>query len=92
MGNLVAKLVTTGVAIAASAIAKKTTDGTWKFVTGKDVPDNPEDPDVDIKEAIFFAVLSGALIALFRMLANRQTSKALGKATGKPSAQVADQT
>lgn len=92
MANIAAKLVTTGVALATSLVAKKATDGTWKFVTGKDAPDNPDDPDVDIKEAILFAVISGSLIALIRMVANRQTTKVLGKAQGKPSEQVAQET
>lgn len=92
MANIVAKLVTTGAAVVASIIAKKTTDGTWKFVTGKNVPDNPDDPEVDLKEAIAFAVLSGTLIALARMLVNRQTTRVLGKAQGRSSAQVANET
>ncbi|GAA5163891.1 DUF4235 domain-containing protein [Ornithinimicrobium tianjinense] len=92
MANIVAKLVTTGAAVVASIIAKKTTDGTWKIVTGRNVPNNPDDPEVDLKEAIAFAVLSGALIALSRMLVNRQATRVLGKAQGKSSAQVANET
>lgn len=92
MGNIVAKILTAGAAVAASFIARKATDGTWKIVTGGDSPTNPEDPDIDIKEAIAFAVLSGALIGLARMLANRQTSKVVAKTSGKSSAQVADAT
>lgn len=91
MGNLVAKLATTAAAIGASVVARKMTDGTWKFVTGKDSPSNPEDPDIDIKEAIAFAVLSGALIGLARMLANRETTKLVAKSSGKSSAQVGDE-
>lgn len=92
MGNIVAKILTAGAAVAASFIARKMTDGTWKFVTGSDSPENPEDPDIDIKEAIAFAVLSGALVGLARMLANRQTSKVVAKGSHKPSEQVADAT
>lgn len=92
MGNIVAKLLTAGAALAASFIAKKATDGTWHFVTGKEVPDNPDDPDVQLTEAVLFAILSGALIALARMLANRQTTKVIGASTGKSSARVADKT
>lgn len=88
--NITAKLVTTGAALLASVVAKKATDGTWSFVTGKDVPENPDDPDIDIKEAILFALFSGALIALARMLANRETTKVLAKSQGKSRAQVAD--
>ena len=92
MGNIVAKLLTTGAVIAASTIARKATDGTWKFVTGSDSPSNPEDPDIDLKEAIAFAVLSGALVGLARMLANRESSRVIAKASGKSSEQVADKT
>lgn len=90
--NIVAKLATTGATLLASLVAKKATDGTWSFVTGKEVPDNPDDPDIDIKEAVLFALLSGALIALARMLANRQTTRALGKMQGKSPAAVAEDT
>ncbi|QFG69753.1 DUF4235 domain-containing protein [Ornithinimicrobium pratense] len=89
--NITAKVVTTGAALLASVVAKKATDGTWSLVTGKDVPENPDDPDIDIKEAIIFAVLSGALVALARMLANREATKVLAKSQGKSRAQVADE-
>ena len=90
MGNLVAKLATTAAAIGASVVARKMTDGTWKFVTGKDSPSNPEDPDIDIKEAIAFAVLSGVIMGLARMLANRQATKVMAKGQGKSSKQLAE--
>ena len=92
MGNIVAKLLTTGAVIAASTIARKATDGTWKFVTGSDSPSNPEDPDIDLKEAVAFAVLSGALVGLARMLANRESTKVIAKASGKSPQQIADET
>lgn len=91
MANLVAKVVTAGAAVIAAIIARKTTDGTWKFVTGSDSPENPDDPDIDIKEAITFAVLSGALVGLARMLANRQTTRIMAKGSGKAPEQTADQ-
>ena len=68
------------------------TDGTWKFVTGNDSPTNPEDPDIDFKEAVAFAVLSGALVGLARMLANRESTKVIAKASGKSPERVADET
>ena len=91
MGNLVAKLATTVAAIGASVVARKMTDGTWKFVTGNDSPSNPEDPDIDIKEAVAFAILSGVLVGLARMLANRETTKLFAKAQGKSTEQVGDE-
>lgn len=79
MGNVAAKLLTAGAVFGASVVARKVTDGTWKFVTGKDSPENPDDPEIGIGEAVAFAILSGALVGLARVLANRQTGKMLHK-------------
>lgn len=82
MGNLVWKVVATGAAIGASTVARKVTDGTWKFVSGKETPKNPEDPDIQWGEAIAFAVFSGAVVGLTRMLANRQAAALYKRSTG----------
>jgi hypothetical protein len=79
MNPIVVKLLTAAAAIAASAIARKTTDGTWKVITGHDSPENPEDPEIGMKEAIAFALLSGAVMGIARMLATRETNKVLAK-------------
>ncbi len=82
MNNVLWKLLSVGAAAAASLVARKLTDGTWKFVSGGDSPQNVEDPDIDWKEAVTFALLSGALIGLSRMMANRQAARVFTKATG----------
>ncbi len=83
MGNIVWKILSVAAALGASVVARKITDGTWKFVSGKESPENPEDPEIDVKEAVAFAVLSGAVIGLARMLANRQATRVYTKATGQ---------
>ncbi|QDO90102.1 DUF4235 domain-containing protein [Ornithinimicrobium ciconiae] len=90
MGNLMWKIMAAGAAVGASVVARKLTDGTWKFVSGGDSPTNPEDPDIDIKEAIAFAVLSGAIVGLSRMVANRQATKLYQKSTGHLPKALAD--
>ncbi|HLS46638.1 MAG TPA: DUF4235 domain-containing protein [Ornithinicoccus sp.] len=82
MGNLVWKVMATAAAVGAGVVARKLTDGTWKFVSGGDSPMNPDDPEIDIKEAIAFALLSGAIVGLSRMIANRQATKLYTKSTG----------
>ncbi|MCE0485981.1 DUF4235 domain-containing protein [Ornithinimicrobium sediminis] len=82
MSNLVWKVMATGAAVGASIVARKLTDGTWKFVSGGDSPTNPEDPDIEWKEAVAFALLSGAIVGLTRMLANRQAARVYQKSTG----------
>lgn len=91
MGSIVTKIVTAGVVLVATMVAKKATDGTWRFVTGKEAPNNPDDPDIDFKEAVIFTVLSGAVVAVLKMLANRETTRVLGKAQGKSKEQVAEE-
>lgn len=83
MGNIGWKLLAAGAGLAAGVVAQKLTDGTWRFVSGHESPANPEDPDIDWREAVAFAVFSGAVVGLSRMLANREAAKFYRKSTGK---------
>ena len=42
-------------ALAAAAVAKKTLNTSWRAATGKNPPENPADPDVDVWEAVLWA-------------------------------------
>jgi hypothetical protein len=65
-----------GVAVAGAAfVAKKALDGGWKAATGNPPPTNPEHPDVAWREAIGFALLSGAVIGLAQLVAARNAAK-----------------
>ncbi|HWM73532.1 MAG TPA: DUF4235 domain-containing protein [Nocardioides sp.] len=70
-------------ALGAAALARKAVDTTWKAATGKKPPENPADPDVRIGEAVAWAVLTGALVALARMFAQRRAAGYYAKSTGK---------
>lgn len=65
-------LVTT---LGATAAAKKAVDTTWKLGAGKQPPTDPTDPDVELREAMLWAVLSGAAVGVAKMLASRQIAK-----------------
>ena len=54
----------------------------WKAATGKKPPANPADPDVDLREAVIWAVASGTFVALMRMLATRRAANYYAKSTG----------
>lgn len=82
MGNVMWKVMAMGSAIGASVVARKVTDGSWKFIRGEEPPKNPEDPDNDWMEAIFFALLSGAIVGLSRMIASRQAAAIYKKSSG----------
>ncbi|HSV37188.1 MAG TPA: DUF4235 domain-containing protein [Nocardioidaceae bacterium] len=65
-------LVTT---LGATAVAKKAIDATWKIGAGKKPPTDPTDPDVQAREAMLWAVLSGAIVGAAKMWATRRVSK-----------------
>ncbi len=70
-------------ALGAAAVAKKGLDTGWKAATGKQPPANPADPDVDVWEAVAWAVASGTLVALAKMLAQRRAAGYYLKSTGQ---------
>lgn len=69
-------------ALAAASAAKKVLNTGWKAGTGKEPPVNPQDPDVQLAEAVAWAVASGALIGVARMLAQRRAAGYYLKSTG----------
>jgi hypothetical protein len=69
-------------ALGAAAFARKAIDKSWKAATGKQPPENPADPDVQIGEAVAWAAITGALVALARMLAQRRAAGYYAKSTG----------
>ena len=62
--------------LAATALAKKAVDTTWKVGSkGKTPPTDPADPDVELREAIVFALLSGAAISVVRLFIARKLAQ-----------------
>jgi hypothetical protein len=71
--NVVALVATLG----ATALVKKVVDATWKLGSrGKEPPTDPADPEIAIREAIVFAVISGAAVSVVRMFIARRLAKA----------------
>jgi hypothetical protein len=69
-------------ALVAAAVARKALDTGWKAATGKHPPENPADPDVQMGEAIAWAVVTGAFVALARMLAQRRAASYYRRSAG----------
>ena len=69
-------------ALLAAAAARKALNTGWKAATGKQPPENPADPDVDIGEAVAWAVVSGIAIGVARLLAQRKAASYYVKSTG----------
>jgi hypothetical protein len=79
---LVWKVLGTSAAVGAAVVAKKFVASGWTAATGKEPPDNPEDPDVSWQEAIGWAVVSGAVIQVARLIATRQAAAYYVKSAG----------
>lgn len=82
MGDKVFKLLGTALAIGAGIAAKQVATRGWKLVMNDDPPANPEDPDTQMWEAVAWALGSGAIIALARLVATRQWTQYYQKSTG----------
>lgn len=70
-------------ALGAAAVARKALNTFWRQATGKNPPANPADPDVEMREALLWAAVSGTLIAVARMLASRRAAHYYIRSTGK---------
>lgn len=61
-----------GVAVgAATLVTKKVLDGTWKAATGNHPPTDAQDPELTWREAIAWALLSGAVVGVVQLIAAR---------------------
>lgn len=70
-------------AAAAGYIARKTITFAWTRITGKLPPEDPHDPQVELAEAIGFAVLAGVGMEVARLLATRAVHKRLAPASAE---------
>lgn len=61
----------------------------WKASTKRNPPANPADPDVDLWEAVAWSALTGAVVALTRMFAQRRAARYYLKSTGTLPPQLA---
>lgn len=75
-------------ALGAATLAKKGLNTGWKAATGKKPPENPADPDVDIYEAVAWAAVSGVMVGLARMLAQRRAARYYVRSTGRLPGQL----
>jgi len=69
--------------LGAAAVARKVLDATWRAAAGKKPPENPADPDVRFVEAALWAGVTGAFVALARMLAQRRAAHYYARSTGE---------
>jgi len=77
--------------IIAGMLGRKAVAAAWSQMTDREVPDNPAARGVGWPEAIAFAIVSGATLGLFRLLAQRGAAGVWHMAAGSyPAALRAD--
>jgi hypothetical protein len=77
------KLVATAAAVVGGTLARKALSASWKTLTGKPPPSNPEHPAVTWAEAVSWAAVSGAVAGLARMVAQKRVASTWHRSTGK---------
>lgn len=70
--------------LAAGYLVEQIVTNGWKAAVGHKPPTDPEDIDAHAGEVVLYAALSGALIALARVLAIRGAARAYTKYTSGP--------
>lgn len=70
-------------ALGSAAVARQVLDKGWRLSTGRKPPANPADPDVHVWEAVAWSVVTGASVAVVRMLAQRRAANYYVKSTGE---------
>ncbi len=68
--------------LGAAALTRKLLDRSWQVAAGKNPPENPADPDVSLGEAVLWASITGAAVALARMIAQRRAASYYTRSTG----------
>jgi hypothetical protein len=76
--------------LGATAVAKKAVDATWKMGARRKPPTDPTDPDVQLREAMLWAVLSGAAIGVAKMWASRRVAASARRSHQRQALKSAD--
>lgn len=83
MGPLAWRVIGTGSAVLAATAAHKGLVAAWRLATGDDPPTIPEDPETSWPEAVAWAIVSGAVIGVARLVATRHAAQYYLRSTGE---------
>jgi hypothetical protein len=84
-GDTGTRVVATLAAFAATFVTRKVITTAWKRITGKEPPSNPEDPDIDLLEAVGWAAFMGVAVGTARLLATRAATRRLRSSASEPA-------
>jgi hypothetical protein len=83
MGTLGWRLLGTGAALAAGAVATKVVGTAWRTISGREVPNDPSAVDeTSWKEALLYAAIMGLAVGAARVAAERKAAEYYRRSTG----------
>jgi hypothetical protein len=74
--------VASAAAVGAVTVSKPLVERCWRLVFRTEPPGNPAHQDVSWRDALMWAVVTGAVVGLIRLVAQRAAAGAWQKATG----------
>lgn len=91
MNSLMWKLAGIGGAAVAGMVTRKVMTTAWQKSTGKNPPDDVEDPDIALVEAIGWSVLSGVGVAVVQLLVKRTIAQQMHARTAAVPESIASE-
>ena len=84
------KITSAVAAMVAAFVARKVITVAWTKATGKEPPTHPEDPQVGLREALGWAMLTGVTVESARLLATRAAARRTHSSADREPANAAD--
>lgn len=83
MGSFAWRILGTGSAVLAAAVATKAVSAGWRVMSGRPAPDDPTHPDESgWQEALLFAALTGLAANVARVAATRRAAQYYARSSG----------
>jgi hypothetical protein len=89
MGKLTWKILGTGAAVVAAAVATRLVDIVWERA-GQDTSLDPKDPEAPLLKALGYAAVSGLAVGAARTLATRKAAAYYAESSGHLPAELRD--
>jgi hypothetical protein len=80
--NKVWKGIASGAAVGGVVVTKPLVERCWRMVVGSDPPGNPAAEEVAWRDAIMWALVTGAVVGLIRLVSQRAAAGAWQKVRG----------
>jgi hypothetical protein len=75
------KLMAAIASLLGALVARKLLTTVWKVASGKEPPENPAHPTVTWPEAVSWAIASGAVVGLARLVAQKKVADSFQRAS-----------